>query len=231
MAGKKGAQIIKGDPVERAAEEGALDQNINIGVDEGMADMVLLDSVKDENDIFARCPVTGSLDFSKQLGKDTIKALLEKLSDYTGNVFLNPTGEGFIAVSEAIADRFSVDDSKWMDDPKELIWRSALLAQLQAKLNAVTHFVKDPAALDFVGSMSDDEKKVVAQRARQLAAELQDEALNEVDSKTDEDNTRLRQAVENTKDRFMRYTVTTEDAIQEGGLTEGDVNELFQGGE
>ena len=29
----------------------------------------------------------------------------------------------------------------------------------------------------------------------------------------------------------MRYTVTTEDAIQEGGLTENDVNELFQGGE
>ncbi|UCF05190.1 MAG: hypothetical protein JSV33_14930 [bacterium] len=231
MAGKKGAQIIKGDPVERAAEEGALDQNINVGVDEGMSDMVLLDSVKDENDIFARCPVTGSLDFSKQLGKDTIKALLEKLTDYTGNVFLNPTGEGFIALSEAIADRFSVDDSKWIDDPKELIWRSALLAQLQAKLNAVTHFVKDPAALDFVGSMSDEEKKIVAQRARQLSAELQDEALNEIDSKTDEDNARLRQAVENTKDRFMRYTVTTEDAIQEGGLTEGDVNELFQGGE
>lgn len=231
MAAKKGAQIIKGDPVERAAEEGALDQNINIGVDEGLGDMVLLDSVKDENDIFARCPVTGSLDFAKQLGKDTMKALLEKLTDYTGNVFLNPTGEGFIALSEAIADRFSVDNAKWIDDPKELIWRSALLAQLQAKLNAVTHFVKDPAALDFGGSMSDEDKKIVAQRARQLAAELQDEALNKIDGGTDGDYKSLRQAVENTKDRFMRYTVTTDDAIQEGGLTEGDVNELFQGGE
>lgn len=231
MTAKKGAQILKGDPVEKAAEEGALDQNINVGVDEGMSDMVLLNSVKDENDIFARCPVTGSLDFDKQLGKDTIKALLEKLSDYTGNVFLNPTGEGFKALSEVVADRFSVDDSKWIDDPKELIWRSALLAQLQAKLNAVTHFVKDPAALDFGGSMSEEDKKIVAQRARQLAAELQDDALNEIDGKTDEANARLRQAVENTKDRFMRYTVTTEEAKQEGGLTEDEVNELFQGGE
>lgn len=230
MAAKKGAQIIKGDPVERAAEEGALDQNINIGVDDGMSDMVLLDSVKDENDIFSRCPVSGSLDFAKQLGNDTIKALLEKLAEYTDNVFLNPTGEGFNALSEVVADRFAVDDAKWMDDPKELIWRSALLAQLQAKLNAATHFVKDPSALDFGGSMSDEDKKIVAQRARQLAAELQDEALNEIDGKTEEANTRLRQAVENTKDRFMRYTVTTDDAIQEGGLTEGDVNELFQGG-
>lgn len=231
MAAKKGAQIIKGDPVERAAEEGALDQNINIGVDEGMNDMVLLDSVKDENDIFARCPVTGTLDFAKQLGKDAMKDLLEKLSEYTDNVFLNPTGEGFIALSEAVADRFSVDDAKWIDDPKELIWRSALLAQLQAKLNAVTHFVKDPAALDFGGSMSDEDKKIVVQRARRLAAELQDEALNEIDGKADEANARLREAVNNTKDRFMRYTVTTGDAIQEGGLTEDDVNELFQGGE
>ena len=231
MAAKKGAQIIKGDPVERAAEEGALDQNINIGVDDGMSDMVLLDSVKDENDIFSRCPVSGSLDFAKQLGNDTIKALLEKLAEYTGNVFLNPTGEGFNALSEVVADRFTVDDAKWMDDPKELIWRSALLAQLQAKLNAVTHFVKDPSALDFGGSMSDEDKKIVTQRARQLAAELQDEALNEIDGKTEEAVGRLRRAVENTKDRFMRYTVTTDDAIQEGGLTESDVNELFQGGE
>jgi len=231
MAAKKGAQIIKGDPVARAAKEGALDQNINISVDEGMNNMVFLDNVKDENDIFARCPVTGQLDFNKQLGKESLKAILEKLADYTGNVFLNPTGGGFMALSEAVADRFSVDDAKWMDDPKELIWRSTLLAQLKAKLNAVQHFVKDPAALDFGGSMSDEDKKVVAQRARQLAAELQDEALNEIDGKTDEAFGHLRQAVENTKDRFMRYTVTTEDAIQEGGLTENDVNELFQGGE
>jgi uncharacterized protein YjbJ (UPF0337 family) len=224
MAPQKGAQIIKGDPVARAAKEGALDQNINIGVDEEMSDMVFLDSVKDENDVFARCPVTGMIDFNKQLGKDTMKALLEKLSEYTGNVFLNPTGEGFNALSEVVTDRFTVDDAKWVDDPKELIWRSALLAQLQAKLNAVTHFVKDPAALDFAGSMTDEDKKIVAQRARQLAAELQDEALNEIDGKTDDAAARLRQAVENTKDRFMRY-------IEEGGLTESDVNELFQGGE
>jgi uncharacterized protein YjbJ (UPF0337 family) len=231
MAAKKGAHIVKGDPVERAAKEGALEQNLNISVDDGLQDMVLLDSVKDEGDIFARCPVTGSLDFDKKLGKDTMKGFLEKLTAYTDNVFLNPTGEGFTALGEAVADRFAVDDAKWIDDPKELIWRSTLLAQLQAKLNAVMHFVKDPAALDFVGSMSDEDKKIVAQRARELAAELQDDALNQIDGSTDDAQGKLRAAVENTKDRFMRYTVTTDDAIQEGGLTEGEVDELFQGGE
>ncbi|MCP4570761.1 MAG: hypothetical protein GY838_00255 [bacterium] len=231
MADKKGAHLIKGDPVEKAVEEGALDQNINLGVDEAMQDMVYLDSVKDENDVFARCPVTGAIDFDKQLGKDKMKAFLEQLSDYTGNVVLNPTGDGFKQLADVATDRFAVDDSKWMDDPKELIWRSALLAQLQAKLNAVTHFVKDPAALDFGGSMSDEDKQSVAQRARQLAAELQDEALNEVDGQTEAAVGTLRSAVEETKDRFMRYTVTTDDAIQEGGLTEAEVNELFQGGE
>jgi|GEM_PF-3342559 len=231
MAAKKGAQILKGDPVEKAAEEGALDQNINISVDEGMADMVLLNSVKDESDVFARCPLTGSIDFDKKLGKETIKALIEKISEYTGNVFLDPTGDGFKALSEVATDRFAVDDAKWIDDPKELIWRSALLAQLQAKLNAMTHFIKDPAALDFGGSMSDEEKKSVAQRARQLAAELQDEALNEIDGKTEDASARLKKSVDSTKERFMRYTVTTDDAKQEGGLTEDEVNELFQGGE
>lgn len=231
MNGKKGVHILKGDPVEKAVEEGALDQNINVSVDEGMQNMVLLENVKDENDVFKRCPVTGTLDFNKQIGDATIKDLLEKLSEFTGNVFLNPTGEGFKALSEVVADRFAVDDSKWIDDPKELIWRSALLAQLQAKLNAVTHFLKDPAALDSGGSMSDEDKKIVAQRARQLAAELQDEALNEMDGKTDEANNSLNQSVEETKNRFMRYTVTTEEAKQEGGLTEDEVNELFQGGE
>jgi uncharacterized protein YjbJ (UPF0337 family) len=225
MSNGKGAQILKGDPVEKAVEEGALDQNINIGIDEGMSDLVLLDNVKDENDVFARCPVTGSIDFNKKLGDHTIKELLEKLSDNTGNIFLNPTGDGFKELKEVISDRFAVDDAKWIDDPKELIWRAALLAQLQAKYNAVTHFVKDPAALDFAGSMSDEDKKNVAQRARQLAAELQDEALNEIDGKTDKAVSRLRHAVESTKEHLMSYT------RQEGGLTEADVEELFQGGE
>ena len=146
-------------------------------------------------------------------------------------IFWNPTGDGFKLLNDVATDRFAVDDSKWMDDPKELIWRSALLAQLQAKLNAVTHFVKDPAALDFGGSMSDEDKKTVAQRARQLAAELQDEGLNEIDGKTDNSLSTFRDAVEETKERFMRYTVTTDDAIEEGGLTEAEVEELFQGGE
>ncbi len=79
--------------------------------------------------------------------------------------------------------------------------------------------------------MSDEEKKIVAQRARELAASLQDEAINQIDSDTEEAKAQLRESVERTKDRFMEYTVTTEEAKQEGGLTEDEVNELFQGGE
>ena len=230
MAGK-GAHIKKGDPVEKASTEGPLDQNLGISVDPAMTDVVYLGSVKDENDVFKRCPVTGSLDFAKEEGKESLKSLMEKLSDYTGNVYINPTGDGFKPLGEAESDRFGVDDSKWIDDPEELIWNSTLLSQLQAKLNAVTHFLNDPSTLDFGGSMSDEDKKVVAQRARELAASLQDEALNEIDSATEESLQVFRDSVAKTKSRLMKYTVTTEEAKQAGGLTEDELSDLFQGGE
>ncbi len=230
MAGK-GAHIKKGDPVEKTSTEGPLDQNIGISVDPAMTDVVYLGSVIDENDVFKRCPVTGSLDFAKEEGKDSLKSLMEKLSDYTSNVYINPTGDGFKPIGEAESDRFGVNDSKWIDDPEDLIWKSTLLSQLQAKLNAVTHFLNDPSTLDFGGSMSDEDKKVVAQRARELAASLQDEALNAVDAKTDEAQAALSRSIAETKGRYMKYTVTSKEAKQKGGLTEDEVNELFQGGQ
>jgi hypothetical protein len=104
------------------------------------------------------------------------------------------------------------------------------MAQLQAKLNAMTHFMNDPSAVDFQGSMSDEEKRIVAQRARELAASLQDEALNQINSEAESAAARLRETVAATKERFMEYTVTSSDAIQAGGLTEGEVDELFKGG-
>jgi hypothetical protein len=232
MAAKKvGAHIKKGDPVEKLSSEGPLDQNLGIAVDENMQDSVFLGSVLDENDIFKRCPATGTLDFEKKKGGSSLKTTLEEFDYLTENVFLNPTGEGFANFKDVASDRYAVSDAKWMDDPEELIWKTPLLAQLQAKLNAVTHFLNDPAAVDFEGSMSDEEKQIVAQRARQLAASLQDEALNEVNESTEAANAQLRDSIEATRDRFMQYTVTTQEAKAEGGLTEDEVNELFQGGE
>ena len=232
MAKKQvGARVVKGDPVEKLSSEGPLDQNLGISIDDNMQDFVYLDSVRDENDVFARCPVLGDLDFDKKVGDNSLKSLLEGADYITENIFLNPSGDGFKKFEEAATDRYSVTDAKWIEDPQELIWKAPLLAQLQAKLNAVTHFLNDPAAVDLEGTMSDEDKRNVAQRARELAASLQDEALNEIDGATDAAVETFRGSVATAKSRLMRYTVTTEEARQAGGLTEDEVNELFQGGE
>lgn len=231
MAAKNvGARIKKGDAVEKLSTEGPLDQNLGICVDENMQDVVFLDSVRDENDIFARCPVQGTVDFKKQKGGKSVSDLLGGNEFVTENIFLNPTGDGFQRMSDVGTDRYAVTDAKFMEDPEELIWKSPLLAQLQAKQNAITHFLADPSAVDFEGSMSDEEKKIVAQRARELAAALQDEALNEIDGRTEEAAETLRETIADSKDRFMEYTVTTREAVEAGGLTEDEVNDLFQGG-
>jgi hypothetical protein len=231
MAAKEvGAHIKKGDPVEKLSSEGPLDQNMGIGVDDNMTDPVFLESVRDEHDIFERAPVLGTIDFQSELGKESIKSLLGSNKYVTESIFLNPTGDGFAKMDDVATDRFAVSDAKWMDDREELIWKSPLMAQLQAKLNAMTHFMNDPSAVDFQGSMSDEEKRIVAQRARELAASLQDEALNQINSEAESAAARLRETVAATKERFMEYTVTSSDAIQAGGLTEGEVDELFKGG-
>lgn len=230
VAKKVGVTIKKGDPVEKLSSEGALDQNLGIWVDDNMADTVFLDSVRDENDIFSRCPSTGTIDFNKTMGDNNVEGLLGKNEYVTDSMLLNPSGDGFTNMKNVGTDRFAVADAKWMDDPDELIWKSPMTAQLQAKFNAISHFLADPSAVDFEGSMSDEEKKIVAQRARELAASLQDQALNEIDSATEEAVATAKEAVLDTKDRFLQYTVTTKEAVDAGGLTEDDVNELFTGG-
>ncbi len=231
MAAKKvGVSIKKADAVEKLSSEGALDQNLGICVDDNMTDCVFLDSVRDENDIFARCPVEGSIDFTKDKGGKTVNDHIGGNDYVTDNIFLNPSGDGFQRMKDVATDRFAVSDAKWMDDPEELIWKSPLLAQLQAKHNAITHFLADPSAVDFEGSMSDDEKKIVAARARELAAALQDEALNQIDAGTETASETLKESIMSTKERFMEYTVSTKDAVEAGGLTADEVNELFQGG-
>ena len=144
---------------------------------------------------------------------------------------MNPTGNGLQQFGDVAQDRYGVSDAKWMDDPGELVWKSPLMAQLQAKHNALTHFINDPGAVDFTGEMSDEEKTMVANRARELAAELKDSALNEIDSVADEAKAALHDSVKKTKERFMRYVISTPEAKAAGGLTEDEVLSLFQGDE
>jgi hypothetical protein len=229
--GKIGAHIKPSEPVKKMASEGPLDQMMGIHVDENMADPVFLQSVLNENDLFKRCPVLGNIDFDKKVGGKSLKELLEAEGYVTEDLFLNPSGEGLQKFADVVADRFGISDAKWMEDPEQLIWRTPLLAQLQAKYNAITHFINDPGAVDFEGAMSDEEKTAVAQRARELAARLKDQALNEIDATADEAGANLKETDEQTKQRFSSYIVTREEAKDAGGLTEGEVADLFQGGE
>jgi hypothetical protein len=231
MAGKVGAHIKPSEPVKKIASEGPLDQMMGIHIDDNMTDPVFLQSVLNENDLFSRCPVIGNIDFDKNVGGKSLKDHLGGEDYVTDNLFLNPSGEGLQKFSEVVQDRFGVTDAKWLDDPNELIWKTPLLAQLQAKYNAITHFLNDPGAVDFEGAMSDEEKAVVAQRARELAARLKDQALNEIDRGAGEAQSKLRESVTQTKSRFSSYVVTREEAKAEGGLTEEEVSDLFQGGE
>ncbi len=231
MAEKIGAHIMPAEPVKKQASEGPLDQMVGIHVDENMSSPVFLDSVLNENDLLSRCPVLGNVDFDKKLGGKSLKEVLAGEAYVTDDLCLNPSGQGLQKFAEVAQDRFGVRDAKWIDDPKELIWKSPLMAQLQAKYNAITHFLNDPGAVDFAGTMSDAEKTVVAQRARELAARLKDQALNEIDTASQGAAEQLRQSVGRTKERFMAYVVSREEAKQQGGLTEEEVSDLFQGGE
>ncbi len=227
----KGVRIEKGEPVERMSSEGPLDQNLAMSIDDDQASVVFLDSVADENDIFKRSPVIGNVDGDKKLEGKSINETLSGEEYLARGVFINPGGGNLAGLgSGQTVDKFSVTDASWMDNPDELIWKSALLAQLKSKMNAVEHFLNDPAVANFAGKMSEEDRKLVAQRARQLAAELQDEALNEMNESLGAASEAEKQAVMKTKERFFRYVVRDEDAIKAGGLTESEVNELFEEG-
>jgi hypothetical protein len=225
----KGVHIEKGEPVERMTSEGPLDQNLSISIDENQSSMVFLDSVTDENDVFERCPVTGVIDGEKPIAGKALKGELDRVPYVTRDLCINPKGEDLTEYGAgAVMDKFAVGDAKWVDAPGELIWKSALLAQLQAKRNAIAHYITDPSMADFEGKLSPEDKKLVAQRARQLAASLQDAALSELSEAIEGADERLKESMLKSKQRFLRYVVTQEDAIKEGGLTESEVNELFE---
>lgn len=226
-----GAHIKPSEPVKKLASEGPLDQMMGIHVDNNMTDPVFLQSVLNENDLFKRCPVLGNIDFDKKIGGKSLKDILEAEDYVKEDIFLNPSGEGLQKFAEVVQDRYGVTDAKWLEDPEQLIWKTPLLAQLQAKYNAITHFLNDPGAVDFEGAMNDEEKKAVAQRARELAARLKDQALNEIDSEADSAKQALGESVAATKQRFRSYVVSREAAKEAGGLTDEEVDELFQGGE
>jgi hypothetical protein len=225
----KGVRIEKGEPVERMSSEGPLDQNLGISIDDNQSDVVFLESVTDEDDVFKRSPVLGEIDGDKELGGKSINKTMEEAEYLMRNLYMNPSGRNLAELgSGQTVDKFSVSDAAWMDNAEDLIWKSALLAQLKAKQNAIEHFLNDPAVANFAGNMNDEDKKLVAQRARQLAAELQDAALNEMTDTLESNIDKQKQSIMKTKERFLKYVVTDEDAIKEGGLTESDVNELIE---
>jgi len=226
-----GVEIKKGDAIKRLREEGPLDQVLGISIDDDQEDMVFLESVEDEDDVFRKCPVVGSINGDEGLEGNSINETLTEAAYIARNIYINPSSKGLKELgSGATIDRYGISDAKWMDDPEELIWKSALLAQLKAKYNAVSHHLSDPSAVDFSKSMTDEDRKLVAQRARELAARLQDAALRDIAEHTEKSVDQYREAVIKTKGLFLKGVVTSDKAIKAGGLTEADVNELFEGG-
>jgi len=219
-----------GQPVEKVETEGALDHMLGVSIDEHQGSMIFLDSIRDENDVFERCPVIGQIDTTKELDGKSIKDVLKETPHLRREVLLNPTGKELVDYdSGPTVDKFAVSDAKWMRDdaPEELVWKSALLAQLQAKKNAIEHFLADAAAVNFSGKMTEEDRKLVAQRARQLAAELQDAALNEIRANLDTSLEKHREGWKNTKEQWKKYVVKDKEAIEKGGLKEEEVDKFF----
>ena len=72
-----------------------------------------------------------------------------------------------------------------MDDPSQLIGKSVLTSQLKAKTNAVSYFLNKHTDLaSILDNLTNEEKALLASRARELADELQEEALNVITSET-----------------------------------------------
>ena len=226
---KKGVVFEKGDPVERLSSEGPLDQNLGITVDHNDLDTVLLGGVVDEHDIFKRCPAKGTIDCDRGPADRSIEHCLSDLPSFMRDLLLCADGDELRQLDGGPrSDRFCVQDAHWLENPEQLAWSSALLAQLKARLNAVTYFLNDPSAADFTGTLSPEERKAIAERARSLSVELRDSAVAEMGVSRRGGEERYRQAVELTKERFLRSVVTQEDAVNGGGLTEAEVNELFE---
>jgi len=215
--------------IQLADGEEPHDQQLSIFVDENTKDLVLLDSVLNEADMIARNPVSGKIDLKNDLGGKSIKELLDDIPDTIEDVFTDPGGEGIESFSDANMDRIGVNDSKWLRNKELLIWKSAVLAQIKAKLTAIEMFKRD--YMDLNKMTSEEEKAIIAERARQLSAELLDMALNEIKTANDAISDSKKEAVAKTKKYIGRFIVTDKEAIEKGGLTKEEMDTLFVGGD
>lgn len=225
--GKTGAHIKPREPVRKMDSEGPLDQIFGIHIDEYSGGPVLLETVLNVDDVFARCPALGDIDFDAKVGESSLKDILQDDAYLKDDIYLDPTGDGLQSFDQVNRDSYAVSDGKWLDDPEQLIWRTALLAQLRAKYNAISNFVNDPAAQKIGEGLDEAQRAAVAQRALELSARLKDEALAEIASDRAQAVASRRVSVEKTKEKLGRYVVTTEDETVLGGLTEEELNTLF----
>ncbi|MBN2292503.1 MAG: hypothetical protein JXM70_08770, partial [Pirellulales bacterium] len=120
-------------------------------------------------------------------------------------------------------------DVGWLSDPEELIWKSPLLAQIQAKYNALSHFLNSAGAVDFADSLDEDQRRLVAERARQLAAELKDDALGEINAEIEEHMAAKEKSISSSYSHFNRFVVSRKEDIEKGGLTQDELDGLFPG--
>jgi len=226
---KKGVHVIKGEPVERLSSEGPLDQNLGVSIDHNDSNTIFLESVSDIGDVFERCPAIGVVDCNRGPAGKSMEQSLEGIADSAGDLYLDSEGGDLKAYSEgARTDRYCITDGDWMDNPAELAWQTPLLAQLQARFNAITHYLSDPAVANFAGRMTDEERREVAARAIALSKQLREEGWTHVQAKREGGVDQYRRSATDTKKRFMTYVVTRDDAIKSGGLSEQEVSQFFE---
>lgn len=223
-----GAEIVPKEPVHQVDKEGPLDQWIGLEVDPLMKDLVLLRDILGPDDLLARCPALGEIDCTKPVDGASVQDLLDADPYLAEDLALDPLGRGLRSYAEAKTDRYSVTDARWAQDRDELIWRSVLLAQMHAKLQAVSHLLADPGAVNFDGTLDAAEAAAVARRASELAARLKDEALSELTAANEAADGRHHQTVSETREHLRRYVVTRKEDIDRGGLTEAELRTLFE---
>jgi len=223
-----GASIRKGDAVTQSGREGPLDQLFGVHTDSYREGFVLAEGVRDEEDYMRSNPAVGRIDLAEELGGESVRSCLQSHPDLTERVYLNPNHDAFDRFSEFAEDDFAIQDADWVDVPEALIWESVLLAQLKSKELALAHFASDPQSVDFSESLDEATSAALAQRARQLAEELRNEALSSIESRVVDARDRAQEAVRETEAHLRR--IATHD-VESGDLSHPDLDKLFAGGQ
>lgn len=225
MASEFGAHIMPREPVKPVDKEGPIDHAVAVHIDPDMTAPVLIEGVRNAADLFQRCPATGTIDFDELMDDASIASLLAEDPYVKDGIHKDPSGN--MPLGDTGTDSYAVNDAAWVDDPAELIWRSPVMAQLQAKLLAVTHYLNDAGAVDFRGSLSDEERRVVTARARDLSNKLKRIALQEITSANEAAQEQAQAAVRESRKRFGKYVVTKKEDIDAGGLTSAELQTLY----